>query len=131
MVLNMTETQIMGLRVVSQDGHVLGDVSGLVVDTSSWRVAELAVRVRRSALEPLHLNKPMLGTQTIKVPASEIAGVSDAVVLRRTLGEFQFAAPEGEEQGGAPEDREEMPRSVSPGLEAPADGEHRRPPRPG
>ena len=105
MVLNMTETEIMGLRVVSQDGHVLGEVSGLVIDTTSWRVAELAVRLRRSALEPLRLNKPVLGTQTIKLPASEIAGVSDAVVLRRTLGEFHFAAPEGEEPAAAPEDQ--------------------------
>lgn len=103
MVLNMSDNQIVGLRVLSQDGHVLGEVSGLVVDTSSWQVAELAVRLRRDALEPLQLNKPLLGTQTIKVPASEVAGVSDAVVLRRRLDEFRFVDNEGEDERAVPD----------------------------
>jgi sporulation protein YlmC with PRC-barrel domain len=94
MALNMTESQLVGRRVVSQDGFVLGDLASFVVDTGTWRVVDLSIALRRRALEPLGLRKPVIGSQTIRLSADEIAGVSDAIVLRRRMEDLRFLAAE-------------------------------------
>lgn len=90
MALNMTDSQLVGRRVVSQDGLLLGDVSDLVIDTGTWQVVQLAIRLRRSALEALRLKKPLFGTHTIRLAAADVSGVGDAVVLRQRRDEIKF-----------------------------------------
>ncbi len=104
MGLNMTDSQLIGLRVVSQDGHLLGEVDSLVIDTGTWQVAELAVRLRREALEPLHLKKRVLGSQTVRIASDHISGVGDAVVLKRRRDELSFAGGDemSDDQAPAP-----------------------------
>jgi sporulation protein YlmC with PRC-barrel domain len=91
----MTEGQLVGTRVVSQDGFVLGDVAGLVIDTDSWRIAEIAVRLRRESLEPLRLKKKKIGSKTVHLPAEEVSGVSDAVVLKHRRDQLTLVTPQG------------------------------------
>ena len=102
MALNMTESQLSGRRVVSQDGHVLGEVTGLIVDTGTWRVIQLAVHLRRQSLEPLRLKKPVLGSQTIRLATDDISGVGDAVVLKQRRDELSFAGGEELREEPAP-----------------------------
>ena len=90
MAMNMTNSQLIGRRVVSQDGHVLGDVSHLVIDSGSWRMVEVGVRLRRDAIEPLGLHKPWIGSQTVRIRVGDIAGVSDALILRPRLDDLRF-----------------------------------------
>jgi sporulation protein YlmC with PRC-barrel domain len=121
MVLNMTDSQLVGRRVVSQDGHVIGDVASLVVDTESWRVIELGVKLERKALEPLHLKKPVLGTHTVRLPIDDVSGLGDALVLRSRLDELRFAADEQVDAAGTtPMTEAEGPR---PGQRFDTDGD--------
>jgi sporulation protein YlmC with PRC-barrel domain len=103
MALNMTDSQLIGRRVVSQDGHLLGEVSDIVIDTGTWQVIQLAVRLRRSALGAFRLKKPIFGTHTIRLAAGDVSGVGDAVVLRHRREEIKFpTGPELPEPGVIP-----------------------------
>jgi sporulation protein YlmC with PRC-barrel domain len=96
----MTESQLIGRRVVSQDGHVLGDVINILVDTDAWRVVQLGVRVRRASLERLGLPKPpWLGRRTIGIAIEHVAGVSDAVVLTLRLADLRLPTVDGSPDG--------------------------------
>jgi sporulation protein YlmC with PRC-barrel domain len=119
----MTEGQLVGTRVVSQDGFVLGDVAGLVLDTDSWRIAEIAIRLRRESLEPLRLRKKKIGSQTVHLPSEEISGVSDAVVLKHRRDQLTLVTG-GElppvEQERMMEDRAARPLSPTRGGASPS-----------
>ncbi|HEY3359089.1 MAG TPA: PRC-barrel domain-containing protein [Polyangia bacterium] len=74
-------SELVGTKVISQDGRVVGEIAGFEVDTDAWRVVGLVLRVERDLLERLHLKKPLLGSQQITIPIRHVAGVSDTVVL--------------------------------------------------
>lgn len=86
---------LVGRHVMSQDGHHLGDVVRLAIDTSTWRVSIIAVRLRRSLLESLGLEKPWMGSQIVWIHAHELSP-GDTLVLDRALADLRnrFAAEE-------------------------------------
>ena len=87
--------ELIGRRVLSQDGHHLGDVVRLAVDTSSWQISMIAVRLRRSLLESLGLEKPWLGSQIVWIHAHELSP-GRSLTLDRALADLhdRFAADE-------------------------------------
>lgn len=87
--------ELVGRRVLSQDGHPLGEVVRLAVDTSTWQISMIAVRLRRSLLESLGLEKPWLGSQIVWIHAQELSP-GDTLVLDRALADLhnRFAADE-------------------------------------
>lgn len=86
-----SDSNIRGKRVVTNDGHMIGHVEELVVDTETWRVERIGVKLERDKLEALKLKRPIVGSQEIKIAVREIAGVRDEIVLRHKLGELDFA----------------------------------------
>lgn len=85
------DSDIRGKRVITNDGHMIGYVDTLVVDTETWRVERIGVRLERDKLDALKLKKPIVGSQEIKLAVREIAGVRDEIVLRHKLSEVDFA----------------------------------------
>lgn len=107
----VTESQLIGRRVVSQDGHVLGDVASIAVDTDSWQVVQLGVRLHRRSLERLRLPKPpVLGSHTIAIAIDHVAGVSDTLVLKLRLAELRIPT--------ADETLDDLDTQASPANEA-------------
>lgn len=105
--MRMSEKQLLDKAIVTNDGHVIGGVEELIVDTQDWHVVRVGVRLRRQALEDLGLKKSWIRTQHISMPVSEIAGISDTIVLRHNINDVDFAGgePRGEpggEPGGEP-----------------------------
>jgi hypothetical protein len=62
----------------------------MIVDVDTWRVVSLEVKLDRQALQDLELKRPLLGTQTVLVPTSQLAGASDVVVLKAELEKMEF-----------------------------------------
>ena len=79
-----------GKTIVSQDGRQIGRVDAVFEDVDSWEVSALGVKLRRDKLEELELRRPLVGTQTIRIPTDQIAGVGDSIVLRTKLTEISF-----------------------------------------
>lgn len=88
--------ELIGRRVLSQDGHPLGEVVRLAVDTASWQISMIAVRLRRSLLEPLGLEKPWLGSQIVWIRADELSP-GHTLILDRALADLydRFAGDRG------------------------------------
>jgi len=82
---------IIGKDVITQDGVDMGEVKDLDVDVGSWRVTGVVVKLNRDVLERLHMRRPMLGTQEILVATADVTGVSDRVVLSRSLDVYAKA----------------------------------------
>ncbi len=89
---------LIGRHVHSQDGHHLGDVVRLAVDTSSWQISMIAVRLRRSLLESLGLEKPWLGSQIVWIHAHELSP-GRTLVLDRALADLHDRFADDEQAG--------------------------------
>ncbi|HEY8429590.1 MAG TPA: PRC-barrel domain-containing protein [Sandaracinaceae bacterium] len=101
-------TELSGKDVISQDGRELGSVSDVVLDSSSWRIEALVVKLDRDLLEAFHMKRPMFGTQTIQLPTGHVSGVGDKVILVKTLKELTALA------------RDEVRRDAHKSAEKPA-----------
>lgn len=83
--------------VVDAAGRVVGDVDEVAIDTSSWRVKTLRVKLRRAAGAAIGAEQSIFRAGHIEVPSNMIQSVGDAVVLSIDAREL---VPSGEEEGG-------------------------------
>lgn len=83
-----SSSDIQGKKVLTQDGSEIGEVKGLDVDTTSWRVPTLEVKLRRDQLESLSIKRPIFGTKTVHLSVDHVSGISDQVILKRKLTEL-------------------------------------------
>jgi len=106
----MTNFELSGKRVVSQDGRVIGEIESLHIDVESWRVAFIGVKVRKDVLDELRLKRPFIGTQVIRIAADQISGASDTVVLKPPFSGLTYEGGEGREEPEAG-----SPAEIEPG----------------
>ncbi len=101
---------IIGKSVIGQHGREIGRVLDVGVDAASWRVVSLQVKLDRNVHHDLNLKRMLLRSQTVTLPIADVSGVSDTVVLGRTLEHLVFS-------GGIPEaePRAELPSEASAG----------------
>jgi sporulation protein YlmC with PRC-barrel domain len=78
-----------GRSVLDSSGHVLGQIEGFVVDTETWAIAALRVRLKRGAAGQLGLDWSPFRPCTLDVPTGLVMAASDAVILRAALDELQ------------------------------------------
>jgi sporulation protein YlmC with PRC-barrel domain len=79
--------ELSGKNVIGADGIVLGDVKGTEVNTSTWQMTNLRVKLSSQASGNLGFKK-RLGSSTVCVPVSLITAVGDVVVVGKTLDEL-------------------------------------------
>jgi sporulation protein YlmC with PRC-barrel domain len=93
----MSNTELIGKRILSQDGREIGEVESLHVDVETWRLSAVGVKLRREVLEQLSLKRPLIGTQVIRIPIDQVSGASDTVVLKPTFAKLAAVTGETEE----------------------------------
>ena len=98
----MPDESIHQMSVVEQHGRTIGVVAEVLVDTDAWTVSHLKITLNREVLDDLNLKKPLFGTQTIRIPSSELAGAQDVLVLKRKLKDLKFdgGTPAGQSWSG-------------------------------
>ena len=68
--------------VVDAGGRVVGDVDEIAIDTNSWRVKTLRVKLLRAAGAAIGAEQSIFRAGHIEVPSDMVQSVGDAVVLR-------------------------------------------------
>jgi len=81
-----------GKKVFAQHGREVGTVEALEVAIGTWKVEAFLVKLRREVLEELNLKRPLMGSQTIRLPTSHISGISDTVVLGSSIDQLALLA---------------------------------------
>lgn len=85
------EQEIRGRTVIDGTGRVVGQADGLVVDTASWSVRVVRVKLDRDVAKQTGQPHKAFRAAMIDVPVSGIAAVGDTIVLRAAIETF---APE-------------------------------------
>ena len=82
--------EIMGLNVVTSGALIIGIVKGAKVDTDTWEIKYLNVKLTSEAAESLGMKK-RFGSPVICIPVSMVQAVAHVVTLSRSLEELELS----------------------------------------
>lgn len=64
----MKVNKLNGMKVITANAYVLGEVDGAEVDTKKWKVTHLDVSLTNEATKELGFKKPFLGSMKVCLP---------------------------------------------------------------
>lgn len=76
------------------DGHAIGEVAALFVDTSAWTIVALQIKLHKAAAEQLGAARGILRTATLDLPVRMVQSVGDAVLLSVPTLELRQILPD-------------------------------------
>jgi sporulation protein YlmC with PRC-barrel domain len=79
--------KLSGKFVICAGGFDLGEINGLDIDTKTWHVTNLHVKLSKSACEDLGFKKRFRNS-TVCFPVSLVSQVGDNVLLNKTIDEL-------------------------------------------
>ena len=82
--------KIIGLQVITIEAHILGEVKGARVDTNTWEIKYLNVKLADNAANRLGMKK-RFGSPTISIPVSMIQACGDVVSVNKSLEQLENA----------------------------------------
>jgi sporulation protein YlmC with PRC-barrel domain len=85
-----------GRAVLDSAGRMLGRIRSLQVDTESWAVESLRLRLRRKTALELGLRWSLFHMPTMDVPTGLVLAAGDAVILRAALDELATLVNDGD-----------------------------------
>jgi sporulation protein YlmC with PRC-barrel domain len=94
MLLSIEELR--GRPVVASDGHVVGELATILVDTRSWSVATIRLKLRKDIADRVGVHRSVFHSPTLEIPARAIQSVAEAIVLAVPVGELRTLKQERE-----------------------------------
>jgi sporulation protein YlmC with PRC-barrel domain len=78
-----------GMKVITADAYILGEIEGTHADTDTWKITHLDVGLTKDATRELGLKKPILGSLSVCLPVSVVNEFGDVITLKQSLNEFK------------------------------------------
>jgi sporulation protein YlmC with PRC-barrel domain len=85
-VINFEE--LIGLQVVTSGAHILGEVKGAKIDTATWTIKFLNVKLSGDAAESLGMKKRFRSSM-ICLPVSMVQAVAHVVTISKSLEDLE------------------------------------------
>jgi sporulation protein YlmC with PRC-barrel domain len=82
---------VLGKTVANADGMLIGKLEDIVIDTETWAISDLQVRVEKQTAKELGLKIPLLGfgSLLILIDVSHVKSMSDQVILDMPSEKFK------------------------------------------
>jgi sporulation protein YlmC with PRC-barrel domain len=85
----MRVSKLNGMKVITANAYVLGEVEGAEVDTNKWKVTHLDVSLTNEATKELGFKKPFLGSMKVCLPITIIKEFGNIITLKKSLQELK------------------------------------------
>ena len=79
--MQVSDEHLRGRTVIAADGQAIGEVAALFIDTSTWIIVALQIKLSKSAAERLGAARGLLRAATFELPVRMIQSVGDTVLL--------------------------------------------------
>jgi sporulation protein YlmC with PRC-barrel domain len=80
-MIQLSDEDFRGRPVIAADGHTIGAVAALFIDTSTWTIVALQIKLHKAAAEQLGAARSILRAATVELPVRLVQSVGDAVLL--------------------------------------------------
>jgi sporulation protein YlmC with PRC-barrel domain len=88
-----------GRTVIDSGGRAVGELETLYIDTESWQVDGLRVKLRREIADLLGLRHSTFRSAAVDLPATLLQGAGDTVLLKVPVEELRSFAGSTVEAG--------------------------------
>jgi sporulation protein YlmC with PRC-barrel domain len=92
--MQVSDEQLRGRTVIAAEGQAIGEVAALFIDTSTWTISALQIKLSKSAADQLGATRSMLHAATFEVPVRVVQSVGDAVLLSVPTDELRQILPQ-------------------------------------
>ena len=79
--MQVSDEDLRGRTVIAADGQAIGEVAALFIDTSTWIIIGLQIKLSKSAAEQLGATQGLFRAATFELPIRMIQSVGDTVLL--------------------------------------------------
>lgn len=79
--MQVSDEHFRGRTVIAADGQDIGEVAALFIETSTWLVVELQIKLSKTVSEQIGAARGLLRAATIELPVRMVQSVGDAVLL--------------------------------------------------
>ena len=83
----VTFEKLTGMYVICAGGFDLGNVNGIEINTSTWNVTHLHIKLSKPASEDLGFKK-RFRSSTVCLPMSLVAQTGDNIILNKSIDEL-------------------------------------------
>ena len=90
----ISDEHLRGRTVIAADGQAIGEVAALSVDTSTWTIVSLQIKLNKSIAEQIGAARGLLRAATLELPVRLVQSVADAVLLSVPTLELRQNLPE-------------------------------------
>jgi len=77
----LSDGNLKGRSVISAEGQVIGEVSGVLLDSSTWSVEALQIKLGKEIADRLGVDRTVFRAGALEIPVRMVQAVGDTVVL--------------------------------------------------
>jgi sporulation protein YlmC with PRC-barrel domain len=92
--MQISDEHLRGRTVIAADGQAIGEVAALFIDTSTWTIVALQIKLSKSAAEQVGAARGLLRAATLDLPVRMVQSVSDTVLLSVPTLELRQTSPD-------------------------------------
>jgi sporulation protein YlmC with PRC-barrel domain len=79
--MHVSDDELTGRTVIAADGNAIGEVIGFGIESDTWSIETLRVRLRNAAADQVGASRSIFRSGTIAIPVAFVQSVGHAVVL--------------------------------------------------
>jgi sporulation protein YlmC with PRC-barrel domain len=79
--MRLSDGTLRGRTVIAADGQAIGEIAALFLDSDSWRVESLQVKLRKHVADQLGASRGVFRAGVLDLPIRLVQSVGDAVIL--------------------------------------------------
>ncbi len=91
--MRLADQGLWGRTVIAAGGEVVGEVTAVFVDTDTWSVESLQVRLAKHIADEIGADRNLFHAGTLDLPVRMIQSAGDTIVLYVTVPALQEALP--------------------------------------
>ena len=96
--MQLSDEHLRGRTVIAADGQAIGEVAALFIDTSTWDIVAIQIKLTKSAAEQLGAARGLLRAATLELPVRLVQSVGDAVLLSVPTLELRQNLPDASDR---------------------------------
>ncbi len=85
----MRPERLNGKEVVDTTAQVVGEIAGVELDLSTWKVTHICVDLSDSVVEALGYKKPFIGKVQIDIPIETVKMAKDIIALNKSVKDLK------------------------------------------
>jgi sporulation protein YlmC with PRC-barrel domain len=95
--MRLSDDDLCGRTVIASDGVLIGEISRVFVDSDTWRVESLKVKLYRDVADRLGASRSVFHAGMLEIPTRIVQSVGDTVVLSVAAESLRQELPGGRE----------------------------------